>query len=65
MKIVRNNALVLENGKLKPKYTVKEKYTDIVVATVSCIEDALRIKGDNEDIQIFNEATKQYLKFGA
>lgn len=61
MRIVRNNSLVLENGVLKPKYTIKEKYTDIVIATVSDIEDAFRIKGDNKNIQIFDEATKQYL----
>lgn len=63
MKTVRYNALVLENGKLKPKYTIKGKYTGIVVATVSSIEDALRIKENNKDIQIFDEAAKQYLQF--
>lgn len=61
MKIVKNNNLVFENGMLKPKYTIKEKCTGIVIATVSDIEDAFRIKGDNKDIQIFDEATKQYL----
>lgn len=58
-----NLELVLQNGKLLPKYELFNKNGQLV-ATVSDIEIALKIrKFYNNTIQIKNKSTNQFMEF--
>lgn len=55
---VNNNYLVYENGELKPKYTLREKYSKIIFACVADLELALKIREERKDLEIFDESLK-------